>query len=86
MDARAAVKATSLLNDSAIIGLIRQLLVSQPCDNSPQTGIALQSLDSTVDDARDQAGSMLWDMAAVQEHATVMAVSSACPALLLPRT
>ncbi len=82
MDDRAGVETNSLLNDSAIIGLIRQLLVSQSSRDDPQPGTTSLSLDLTDDDERDQAGCLLWDMAAVQEHATVMAVSPACPDLL----
>ena len=80
----AAVETDSLLDDSAIIGLIRQLFASQPSKDNSQPSTALLSLESTDDDddERDQAGCLLWDMAAVQEHATVMAVSPACPDFL----
>ena len=77
MEALDAAESSILLNDSAIIGLIRQLLVSEPPEESSQPDENLQLSGLIVEDAREEAGCMLWDMAALQEHAMVMAVSSA---------
>ena len=78
MGSSAAPDERTLLNESAIIGLIRDLLAFEPDNDDPQLAPSLKLLESSTNDAREQAGCLLWDMAAVQEHAQVLAVSSTC--------
>ena len=65
----------SLVPESAIIHLIKQLLTDEPSVKGTQESTSPDALESCGDDARQEAGCVLWDMAAVQEHADVMAVS-----------
>ena len=74
MDTNGAAEPLSLVSDSAIISLIRQLLVSEETKFS-QHDPSLHNSEPAVDNARQEAGCLLWDMAAIEEHATVMAVS-----------
>lgn len=64
-----------LVNDSAIISLIKQLLADEPSEEEVQPDKSLYLSDSAVDDPRQEAGCLLWDMSATLQHAIVMAVS-----------
>ena len=64
-----------LVPESAIIHLIKRLLTDGPNDEGLQADKSSDALKVSGDDARQEAGCVLWDMAAVQEHADVMAVS-----------
>ena len=67
-------QSASLVPESAIIHLIKQLLTDGPSDKGMQENTSPDVLASSGDDARQEAGCVLWDMAALQEHADVMAV------------
>ena len=68
-------QSASLVPERAIIHLIKQLLTDEPSGKGTQDSTSPDALESSGDDARQEAGCVLWDMAAVQEHADVMAVS-----------
>ncbi len=68
-------QSASLVPESAIIHLIKQLLTDEPSRKGMHDRPSRDALENSVDEARQDAGCVLWDMAAVQEHADVMAVS-----------
>ena len=75
MSLQDASQPAGLVPESAIIHLIKQLLTDGPNDEGPRDDMSSDALEISGNDAREEAGCVLWDMAAVQEHADVMAVS-----------